>query len=94
MSASTEFRFSCGDVVTTPGADALLREHNVAPIRLLARHLSGDWGQVSADDAQANEAAVENGNRILSSYPVGGQTVWLITEADRSVTTFLLPGEY
>ena len=67
MTAAIEFRFPFGDVVTTPGADALLREHNVAPVRLLARHLSGDWGQVSADDAQANEAAVENGNRINAS---------------------------
>ena len=94
MTAATEFRFPFGDVVTTPGADALLREHNVALVRLLARHLSGDWGHVSADEAQANEVAVENGNCILSSYPVGGQTVWLITEADRSATTFLLPDEY
>ncbi|MDD3353137.1 hypothetical protein [Zoogloea sp.] len=94
MNAATEFRFPFGDVVATPGADALLREHNVAPVRLLARHLSGDWGQVSSDDAQANEAAIVTGGRILSSYAVGGQTVWLITEGDRSATTFLLPCEY
>ena len=94
MNAATEFRFLFGEVVATPGADALLREHNIAPVRLLARHLSGDWGQVSADDAQANEAAVATGGRILSSYAVGGQTVWLLTEGDRSATTFLLPAEY
>ena len=94
MNAATEFRFPFGDVVATPGADALLREHNVAPVRLLARHLSGDWGQVSPDDAQANEAAVATGGRILSSYAVGGETVWLLTEGDRSTTTILLPGEY
>lgn len=91
---SSSFRFPFGDVVATAGADALLREHNVAPVQLLAKHLSGDWGQVSANDAQANEAALTDGGRLLSSYRVGDQTIWLLTEADRSATTFLLPSEY
>lgn len=91
---SSSFRFPFGDVRVTTGADALLRKHNVAFVHLLARHLSGDWGQVSAGDALANEAAVADSTRILSSYPVGDQTVWVITEADRSATTFLLPCEY
>ncbi len=91
---SSSFRFPFGALRVTAGADTLLREHNVAFVHLLARHLSGDWGQVSADDGLANEAAVADGTRILSSYPVGDQTVWVITDADRSVTTFLLPSEY
>ncbi len=91
---SSSCRFPSGAVVTTPGASALLREHNVAFAPLLAKHLSGDWGQVSANDAQANETALSEGGYILSSYPVDDQTVWVITDADRSVTTFLLPSEY
>ena len=92
---SSAFRFSCGELVATPGADALLREHDVAPAKLPARHLSGDWGDVPPADAQANEAALVSGARLLSSYRVGGQTLWLITEAEpREVTTFLLPADY
>lgn len=91
---SSSLRFPFGALRVTAGADTLLREHDVAFVHLLARHLSGDWGQVSADDALANETAVTEGTRILSSYPVGDETVWVITEADRSATTFLLPYEY
>lgn len=94
MPPASSFRFPFGEVTATPGADALLHEHNVAFVHLLAKHLSGNWGQVSADDALANETALADGARILSSYPVGDQTVWVITEADRSATTFLLPCEY
>lgn len=95
MNLAPAFRFTFGDVVATPGADALLREHNIAPVRLLARHLSGDWGDVPPEDAQANEAALASGARLLSSFQVGGCTLWVITEAEpRAVTTFLLPEEY
>ncbi len=95
MNMTSSFRFSCGEVVATPGADALLREHNVAPVKLLAHHLSGDWGEVPPEDAQANEAALVSGARLLSSYRVGGETLWLITEAEpRAVTTILRPDEY
>jgi len=52
----------------------------------------GDWGDVSPDDAQANEDAIKDELRILSAYRLKDQTkVWIITEADRSATTFLLP---
>jgi hypothetical protein len=61
---------------------------------LLERHRSGDWGDVSPEDARENEVSVRYGFRILSSYRVAGERLWVITERDRSVTTFLLPEEY
>lgn len=61
---------------------------------LIARHQSGDWGFVPAEDAKENELSVQEGYRILSSYPLGEDRLWIITEADRSVTTLLLPEEY
>ena len=61
----------------------------------LARHASGDWGEVDEHDRKANEYAVENGLRVLSAYTQSnGERIWLITEADRSMTTILLPEEY
>lgn len=86
--------FSPGEIVGTPAALAVLRQHNLHPIRLLARHLHGDWGEVSADDANANGDALANEGRILSCYVMpAGERLWVITECDRSVTTILLPGE-
>ncbi|MCX7092032.1 MAG: type I restriction endonuclease subunit M [Methylobacter sp.] len=97
-------RFSLGNVYNTPGAQALLERYQVNPLQLLGRHLTGDWGDVCPEDAQANEDALKFGSRILSSYvltpPLSeAETsipakVWLITEADRSMTTILLPEEY
>jgi hypothetical protein len=70
-------------------------EHSCSPQTLLTRHLSRDWGQVPAHDAALNDEALVDGGRLLSSYQIApGVRVWLITEADRSVTTFLLPAEY
>lgn len=88
-------RFSPGQIVSTPGALEALEAHGVAPLTLLARHLCGDWGSVCAEDAHANEEALQYGSRVLSSYEIAPKvTIWIITEADRSVTTFLLPSEY
>lgn len=75
--AVSQPRFSLGQVVATPGALALLTRHGVAPGTLLSRHVSGDWGQLSVDDARANEDAVKFGDRVLSAYalpvaPTGG----------------------
>lgn len=83
-----------GRLVATPGALELLRETGEEPLNLLARHRSGDWGELDAQDRQENELSVRHGFRVLSSYPVGKQKVWIITEADRSVTAILLPEEY
>ena len=93
-STAAHVLFALGDVVATPAALALLEQHQVLPLLLLGRHLGGNWGDVSPDDAAANEAALRSGDRLLSSYPVGDARVWVITEADRSSTTMLLPSEY
>lgn len=87
--------FAPGQIVATPGALAAMEEHRCTPLSLLARHLSGDWGSIPAEDARANELALNTGGRVLSSYLIGTDTrLWVITECDRSVTTFLLPSEY
>ncbi|HEX7787451.1 MAG TPA: plasmid related protein [Methylomirabilota bacterium] len=64
-------------------------------LRALGRHVSGDWGNVCSEDAEANEAAVNERERLLSSYATrDGVRFWIITEADRSLTTVLLPEAY
>lgn len=83
-----------GQVVATPGALNLLRRANQNPFQMLLRHRSGDWGNVHPEDALANEAAAMHCNRVISSYEVAGERLWVITEADRSATTLLLPEEY
>ncbi len=87
--------FPLGKVVATPGAMALLEALNTSPLEYLVRHVIGDWGELDAEDRQANDAALVHGSRILSSYRLQGEhRIWLITEADHSATTFLLPEEY
>jgi hypothetical protein len=83
-----------GRVVATPGALNLLEKSGGHPFEYLARHATGDWGDLRAFDRRQNERALRNGHRVLSSYPVGEKSVWIITEADRSITTILLPEEY
>jgi hypothetical protein len=83
-----------GRVVATPGALKLLMEVREHPFDLLARHETGDWGELCAFDRRQNEIALRECYRVLSSYPVGRECVWIITEADRSVTTILLPEDY
>jgi hypothetical protein len=83
-----------GRVVATPGALKLLTQARAYPFDLLARHATGDWGELCTFDRHQNEIALREGLRVLSSYPVGRECVWVITEADRSITTILLPEEY
>ena len=83
-----------GKVVATPGALKLLLDTGGHPFEYLARHATGDWGELCAFDRRQNEIALREGLRVLSSYPVGRECVWIITEADRSITTILLPEEY
>ena len=88
-------KFSPGQIVATPGALAAMEKHQCQPLTLLARHLAGDWGVLPAEDAQLNDEALKSDGRLLSSYPLGGDTrIWVITEWDRSVTTALRPDEY
>jgi hypothetical protein len=84
-----------GRVVATPGALKLLTEARAHPFDYLTRHATGDWRDLCAFDRRQNEMALRNGYRVLSSYWVGGEErIWIITEADRSITTIFLPEEY
>ena len=92
--SSKTIRLPLGHVVATPGALDVVRDHGLDVISLLHRHRAGDWGAVSDHDAQANDHAVAYGARVLSAYETAGGRLWIITEADRSATTVLLPSEY
>jgi hypothetical protein len=88
-------KFELGALVATHGARNLYEGRPEADVRaLVLRHQSGDWGDVCDQDAKANDHAVTHDERLLSSYELGGEKVWVITEWDRSVTTILLPAEY
>lgn len=88
-------KFEPGQIVSTPGALRAMEEAGDNPASFLVRHLSGDWGELDAHDKQENEFAREHGLRLLSAYRLSdGCKIWIITEADRSATTFLLPEEY
>lgn len=87
--------FSLGMTFLTIGANEALEESNQLPIEFLAKHQTGDWGIVCTEDRRENELSVKNGFRILSAYrTTNGTKLWVITEADRSSTTILLPSEY
>ena len=86
--------FPLGQIVATPAVIAHFNEHHQSILPLLRRHVSGDWGELCAEDRAENALSVQRGFRILSRYTVAGETVWIITEADRSVTTALFAGEY
>ena len=91
----TSPRFALGRVVATPGARQALRQASQSSYELLRRHASGDWGDVPPDDVRENELSVGQGFCIISSYRLlTAATIWIITEADRSATTLLLPAEY
>jgi hypothetical protein len=83
-----------GRVLATPGALKLLTEASAHPFTYLVRHATGDWGDLCTFDRRQNEIALRDGLRVFSSYDVPAGKVWIITEADRSITTILLPEEY
>jgi hypothetical protein len=89
-------RFSLGQTVATPGALEALEQAGQEAVELLTRHVTGDWGDdLSEEDKQENEFSVDKDLRIFSAYTLeNGVKVWVITEADRSATTILLPEEY
>ena len=95
-SFSQEFNplFPLGQIVATPAVIAHFNEHHQSFLPLLRRHVSGDWGELCAEDKAENALSVQQGFRILSRYTVAGETVWILTEADRSVTTALFVNEY
>jgi hypothetical protein len=87
--------FELGRIVATPGALRALEAAEQQPAEFLDRHVNGDWGDLGDEDKQENEFSVRNGFRILSAYTTNaGEKIWIITEADRSATTLLLPEEY
>ena len=88
-------RFALGRVVATPGALSALEKAEQLPAEFLDRHVNGDWGDVPEEDKQENERSVAQGLRILSAYTTSaGDKIWILTEADRSATTLMLPEEY
>jgi hypothetical protein len=87
--------FVLGRVVATPGALDALRPHPGFLNQIVARHASGDWGEVNRHDRKANDAALADGSRVFSAYTTPtGKKVWVITEADRACTCILLPSDY
>jgi len=87
-------RFKIGRIFATPAAMDALDRTGTSIVDLLIRHIRGDWGDLSESDRQQNELALIAGGRLLSSYPLAEARLWIITEADRSSTTLLLPDEY
>jgi hypothetical protein len=88
-------KFSLGQLTATPGALEVMRESGQTPDFFLQRHVTGDWGELCEEDRQLNDEALMDGSRILSAYrTLKGKKLWVITEADRSLTTILLPEDY
>lgn len=89
------FRFTLGQTVQNPGAHEAIQEAEQHPMDFLTRHITGDWGELDDFDIQQNEEALHYDLRLFSAYHLStGQKLWIITEADRSATTLLLPQEY
>ena len=88
-------KFLLGRIVATPGALEALSQTNQDAALFLSRHQHGDWGNLCEEDKQENEFSVLNNFRILSAYTLNTRVrIWIITEADRSTTTILLPEDY
>jgi hypothetical protein len=90
-------RFALGQTYITPGAQEALQMAGQTELEFLRKHMSGDWSnsELGEEDIQENKLSLEKGFRILSAYlTCKGQKLWIITEADRSSTTILLPEEY
>ena len=85
-------KFSLGQVVITPNALMTLAAEDVRAA--LSRHQSGDWGDVCPEDRAENEFSLTRDLRLLSVHRSNGTKFWIITEADRSATTVLMPEDY
>lgn len=87
--------FPLGQIVATPGALAALERAKQPAACFVSRHEVGDWGELERTDVAENEYSVAHGFRLLNSYRTdAGDRLWIITEADLSATTLLLPEEY
>jgi hypothetical protein len=88
-------KFELGQLVMTPGADRAMHTAGHIPPEFLLRHKNGDWGELPAEDVQENEWSLQNGARLFSAYATRREeSLWVITEWDRTATTLLLPEEY
>ena len=94
-SKGTRPLFCLGQIVSTPGSLEAIHKSEQSIADFIGRHLLGDWGELCDEDRQANQDALQEGLRLMSVYRThDGEKLWCITEADRSVTTVLLPEEY
>ncbi|HEU5399747.1 MAG TPA: hypothetical protein VFU86_00245 [Terriglobales bacterium] len=90
-----QLAFKLGQIVATPAASAVLKKAGQQPDEFLTRHANREWGDLDEDDRRENDYSLEHGFRLLSAYRTNaGDRLWIITEADRTVTTLLLPEEY
>jgi hypothetical protein len=89
---TAQARFTLGQIVITSNAAGRL--DTIAVREGLRRHAAGDWGDITPEDACENELSLKEGFRLLSAYGTGERRFWIITEADRSVTTILFPEDY
>ena len=86
-------KFQLGQIVSTPNALSRLTPEDI--LAAIQRHQAGDWGDVNGSDREENELSLRQGFRLISVYhAANGVKFWIITEADRSVTTVLLPEDY
>lgn len=93
MNNHSQPKFNLGQMVATPNALAHITQADI--MSALTRHVCGDWGDLDDEDKQTNDRAVTEDSRILSAYlAANGTRFWIITEADRTVTTVLLPEDY
>lgn len=89
-----EQQFTLGQVLVTPSVSEALDHDLPLLFSLLDRHARKDWGNVCSEDSEANEQALIFGDRLFSAYDLPACTVWVLTEADRSATTVMLPCDY
>lgn len=95
MANTLDARFKIGTLVATPGAIHAIGQAKQHAMEFISLHRCGNWGDIDAEDRQANELALQYGERILSVYHTArGVKIWIITEADRSSTCILLPEDY
>ena len=92
---ATVSRFALGQTFITPGAEEALQAAGQTAIEFLRRHMSGDWSELSEEDANENELSIREGYRVFSVYrTLKGHRLYVITEASRETTTVLLSSEY
>jgi hypothetical protein len=95
MTEVEKAKFSLGRILATPGALCALEDAQESALGYLRRHEPGDWGNVPLEDREENEFSLKHEFRLLSSYHLrDGTKIWIITEADGSITTSLLSSEY